>query len=91
MKGKVEAVRVLLEMGASIHARDNQGRTALHLATLKEQVHTLRLLVQRGADVSHSIHPTSAYIRAKSNGVRHWIFQCAIGYFPTFARRGEML
>jgi ankyrin repeat protein len=38
MKGRAQAVRCLVHHGANPAAVDHAGRTALHLATLKDQV-----------------------------------------------------
>ncbi|NQX28288.1 ankyrin repeat domain-containing protein [Microbacteriaceae bacterium VKM Ac-2854] len=44
-------IRALLELGASVSARDYQGETALHAAAERYSADDVRLLVQHGADV----------------------------------------
>lgn len=44
----VETTSVLLDLGANVNAKDNDGRTALMLADLYEQT---KLLLDAGADV----------------------------------------
>jgi ankyrin repeat protein len=46
-----DAVRLLLQKGAAIDARDDQGRIALHLAAKRRHAEILKLLVNAGADV----------------------------------------
>jgi uncharacterized protein len=45
-------VQRLLKAGASLHARDAQGRTALLAATGHNHIETARLLIEAGADVN---------------------------------------
>lgn len=49
-------VRRLLKAGASLHARDAQGRTALLAATGHNHIETARLLIEAGADVNAQDH-----------------------------------
>ena len=49
---KEEAVTVLLEAGADMMARDNSGRTCIHLAAYKNNINIIRLLVSKGMDVN---------------------------------------
>ena len=49
---KEEAVKVLLEAGADMMARDNVGRTCIHLAAFKNNINIIRLLVSKGMDVN---------------------------------------
>jgi ankyrin repeat protein len=46
-----EAVRVLLEHGADVNARQHGGWTALHAASQNGDVEVVRLLIAGGADV----------------------------------------
>ncbi len=48
----VDAVRRLLEMGASVHARDNRGRTPLHITRYdqSDNVEIVKLLLAYGAN-----------------------------------------
>jgi ankyrin repeat protein len=51
-KGDATAVRDLLAKGASIDARDDNGRTALLLATHANQIGSAKVLIDAGADVN---------------------------------------
>jgi ankyrin repeat protein len=51
-RNKTEAVVVLLEAGANVHAQDHHGNTALHLAAVTGSCAVLSLLVLAGADVT---------------------------------------
>jgi len=44
-------VRLLLEKGANIEARDNTGRTALHWAAERGREEVVQLLLDKGADI----------------------------------------
>ena len=48
-EGKLEAARVLLELGASVHVADHRGRTALHLAAFADRRLLIKLLRAHGA------------------------------------------
>ncbi len=50
--GEVSKLRSALEHGASANARDAQGNTPLMLAATHGNVESLRLLLDRGADVN---------------------------------------
>lgn len=50
MSRRIEAVRVLLEHGAKVDARDEYGYTALTLAISRKQPDIARLLLERGAN-----------------------------------------
>jgi ankyrin repeat protein len=50
--GDATAVKRLLAQGASVHARDGRGRTALLAATQGNRVEAARLLIAAGADVN---------------------------------------
>ena len=52
--GNVEGVRLLLDKGADIEARDGSGATALMNAASANEVETVRLLLERGADRNSS-------------------------------------
>jgi ankyrin repeat protein len=48
----VEAVRLLLDLGADVNAVDDHGETAMHGAAYQSRPAVVELLVERGADVS---------------------------------------
>ncbi|KAL9331392.1 hypothetical protein ACSQ67_001002 [Phaseolus vulgaris] len=50
-KGRVEAVRVLLERGSEVDARDEEGYSALHCAVESGHADVAEVLVKKGADV----------------------------------------
>ena len=47
----IKAAQLLVECGANVHARNNDGETPLHLASKGGYIYNMRLLVDRGADV----------------------------------------
>lgn len=49
-QGDLAAVQQLLDEGADLDARNEQGETALHLATRHENLSLMRLLINAGAD-----------------------------------------
>lgn len=51
-RNDVETVRQLLIEGASVRARDPQGRTALLAATYRNHVEVAKMLIQAGSDVN---------------------------------------
>lgn len=68
-RGDAAQVSALLAQGASIDARDAQGRTALLLATHHNRVQAARVLIDAGADVNaqDAIHD-SPYLYAGARG-----------------------
>ncbi|WP_265923146.1 ankyrin repeat domain-containing protein [Cupriavidus nantongensis] len=68
-RGDAAQVSALLARGASIDARDAQGRTALLLATHHNRVEAARVLIDAGADVNaqDAIHD-SPYLYAGARG-----------------------
>ena len=52
----VEFAQMLLERGAVIDARDNRGRTSLHVAAEEGRIQAARLLLVHGADVNARDH-----------------------------------
>ncbi len=57
--GNIEAVRLLIERGACVNAKDSYGITPLHCATCKGQIDIVRLLIERGACVNaKNVHGT---------------------------------
>ena len=51
-KVKTRVVRVLLEHGADVSARDDTHSTPLHLASFKGNSEAIKLLIRHGADVN---------------------------------------
>jgi uncharacterized protein len=67
--GDTAAVRRLLGQGASVRARDAQGRTALVAATYGNRVEAARVLIAAGADVNAQDDiKNSAYLLAGARG-----------------------
>jgi len=52
VSGDLEEVRELLEKGADVNAKDEEGRTPLHWAAGNGYVEVARLLIEHGADVN---------------------------------------
>ncbi len=50
-QGDEKLVRMLLESGASLEAKDDKCRTPLHAAALQGRLETVKLLVEKGADI----------------------------------------
>ena len=48
----VDAVKVLLNNGADVNARDNWGKAPLHVAALRDALNVAKLLIAEGADVN---------------------------------------
>ena len=51
IEGREAVVRVLVELGADINARDREGRTALLHAAIEGHEAVVRVLVELGADI----------------------------------------
>lgn len=51
IKGHVEAATILLEAGAEVDARDDEGSTALHHAAHQDHVEVVKVLIAHGANV----------------------------------------
>ncbi len=67
--GDADAVRRLLQEGASVHAADERGVTALIAAAYRNHVAVARLLVRAGADVNRQDRTQqSAFLIATSDG-----------------------
>jgi len=49
---KVELVKLLLERGADVHARNRNGETPLHIAALRGESEVIALFLARGAEVN---------------------------------------
>jgi len=68
-QGDIETVRQLLAQGASIHARDENGRTALIAAAYRNDLAIADMLIQAGADVNVQDNTQqSAYLISTSDG-----------------------
>ena len=67
--GDVEAVKALLVQGASVHAADNNGVTALIAAAYPNHTKVAQLLIDAGADVNRQDRTQqSAYLISTSDG-----------------------
>src|SRR5207245_9851476 len=51
IKGHADLVKVLLDRGTDVNARNASGSTPLHDAALKGQTEVVRVLLEHGADV----------------------------------------
>ena len=49
--GDINSVKVLIERGADVDARNWLGRTALHEAVLYKHIEIAKMLIEKGADV----------------------------------------
>ena len=68
-RGDVAEVRRLLATGASVHARDAQGRTALLAATYANRIDVARVLIAAGSDVNaKDAIENSPYLLAGARG-----------------------
>ena len=68
-QGDIERVRQLLAQGASVHAQDERGVTALIAAAYRNHLAIADLLIQAGADVNIQDNTKqSAYLIATSEG-----------------------
>jgi hypothetical protein len=64
--------RLLIEDGADIHAKDDNGQSALHQAALNGEETLVRLLIERGADIhAKDTNKQSALQLAMTRGHRH--------------------
>lgn len=61
------AIGKLADRGASLDAADEMGRTALHLAVLRENQPIVRMLLERGADIYASAPDTPLAMAVKQN------------------------
>ncbi|HZL31254.1 MAG TPA: ankyrin repeat domain-containing protein [Pseudolabrys sp.] len=68
-RGDTGAVRKLIGQGASVDARDAQGRSALLAATHGNRVEAVRVLIAAGADVNAKDHiDDSPFLYASAEG-----------------------
>ena len=52
LDGDTESVKELINQGADINRRDDDGRTALMFAVINRHYETMKLLLEHGADVN---------------------------------------
>jgi ankyrin repeat protein len=79
-KGRLEVVRLLLERGAELDARDSRGNTPMLHAAYNGQLEVVKLLVESGADVQaqNTLHWTGvmqAVVERKLPTVRYLVEQ----------------
>ena len=58
----MEIIKVLLEAKAKVEARDQDGRTPLHLAILEGHENAVRALIKGGANVQQQIRGIHLYL-----------------------------
>ncbi|XP_035692592.1 protein VAPYRIN-like [Branchiostoma floridae] len=69
MKGNTEVVKLLVQLGTNVEAKDKAGETALHRASRKGHTEVVKLLIQLGADVeAKDKHGWTALHVASING-----------------------
>lgn len=67
--GDLDAIKKLLAQGASVHAKDERGQTALIVAAYADAVEVGRVLITAGADVNVQDHTQqSAYLIPTADG-----------------------
>ena len=63
--GDVDRVRILLDHGANVNAREEEGETPLMYAAVQDKTDVMQLLLDRGADINAaSINGETALMRA---------------------------
>ena len=67
-KGDTEKVHALLEKGADVNAKDNNGGTALMRAAQEGQTDTLQALLANGADVNAKINDGGTALKKAKEG-----------------------
>merc|ERR1711871_1130866 len=50
--GKVDAMKILIETGANVNAKDKEGRTCLMTWSEKGDMNMLKYLLEKGADIN---------------------------------------
>jgi ankyrin repeat protein len=77
--GLLDAVRVLLELGADVNAQNERGETALSYACAYDQFEVARSLVEYGADIQHIDHDGGTALDTAvchaSQSFRDWLVQ----------------
>jgi len=78
--GQIEAVRLLIEKGADINTKNNNGSTALHAAAFLAHPEIVKLLLDKGADVNarNNRGETAIYIATlewnpELEGIYRWL------------------
>ena len=51
-KGYTKIVKLLIDGGADVNAKDSGGRTPLHQAADRDRVEVAKLLIEKGADIN---------------------------------------
>lgn len=62
---------MLLAAGASLDARDNEGRSVIHLASVAEHTDMVRWLAERGADVNAADRQPATALHVAAQAGRH--------------------
>jgi len=77
--GSLDAVEALLDQGAELEARDNQGRTAFHCSAIWNHLEVAQLLARRGAQVDATdddgLSPLAEAIRSGETGKCAWLLE----------------
>ena len=70
-EGNAEAVRVLLALGADVHAADHREYTPLHVAAERGHLAIVIMLIKKGADLSAETGNSSLTAYTLANGKGH--------------------
>lgn len=80
--GHIKQAEALLHMGISVDEQDENGRTALMIAVMNNDLHMAELLLDKGADLNiRDYTMLSPWLCAGANGF-HKILQAALKYQP---------